>query len=57
MDPMTLDAPIASAEHPHARRVSADPAEGYVLDPWSGLYRETDATYQNRLQSSPARQL
>ena len=51
MDPTTLDAPIASAEHPHARRVSPDPAEGYVLDPWSGLYRETDTAYQSRLQA------
>jgi len=53
MDPMTLDAPIASADY--ARRMSEEPAEGYVLDPWSGLYRETDATYHHRLQSSPAR--
>jgi hypothetical protein len=54
MDPTTLDAPIASAEHAQARRVSHDPAEGYVLDPWSGLYRETDATYHSRLQALPA---
>jgi hypothetical protein len=54
MDPMTLDAPIASAEHPQARRVSPDPTEGYVLDPWSGLYRETEAAYHSRLQASPA---
>ncbi|WP_157956450.1 hypothetical protein [Dyella sp. C11] len=54
MDPTTLDALIAGAEHPHARRVSPEPTDGYVLDPWSGLYRETDATYQSRLQSSPA---
>ena len=52
MDPMTLDAPIASGEY-DARRVSPEPADGYVLDPWSGLYRETDATYHGRLQSSP----
>lgn len=54
MDPTTLDALIASAEQPQARRVSHDPADGYVLDPWSGLYQETDATYHSRLQASPA---
>jgi len=53
MDPTTLDAPFASAEHPHARRVSHDPMEGYVLDPWSGMYTETEAAYQSRVQSSP----
>ncbi|WP_019466775.1 hypothetical protein [Dyella japonica] len=53
MDPTTLDAPIASAEHPQVRRVSQEPTEGYVLDPWSGLYKETDATYHRRLQALP----
>lgn len=53
MDPMTLDAPIASTEY-DARRVSPEPAEGYVLDPWSGLYTETEAAYRSRVQSSPA---
>ncbi|MGO4502863.1 MULTISPECIES: hypothetical protein [unclassified Dyella] len=52
MDPMTLDAPFAGEEL-HARRVSPEPAEGYVLDPWSGLYTETEAAYQSRLQASP----
>lgn len=52
MDPMTLDAPIAGDEH--ARLVSPEPVEGYVLDPWSGLYTETEAAYRSRLQSSPA---
>lgn len=51
MEPTTLDAPIASAEHPHARRVSHEPIDGYVLDPWSGLYTETDALYRSRTQS------
>lgn len=50
MDPMTLDAPLASAEH-ESRRVSHEPLDGYVLDPWSGLYRETDATYRDRLDA------
>ncbi|WP_157971501.1 hypothetical protein [Dyella sp. C9] len=55
MDPLTLDMPIASEEnHPHARRVSAEPVDGYVLDPWSGLYRETEGAYQSRLQANPA---
>ncbi|WP_430390097.1 hypothetical protein [Dyella sp. 20L07] len=55
MDPTTLDAPTAAAEqHFSAPRVSPEPAEGYVLNPWSGLYQETMATYQNRLQGSAA---
>jgi DMSO/TMAO reductase YedYZ molybdopterin-dependent catalytic subunit len=36
------------------RRVSADPVEGYVLDPWSGLYKETEATYRDRLRIAEA---
>jgi hypothetical protein len=55
MNPATLDAPFASEELlPHTVRTSADPVEGYVLDPWSGLYRETEAAYRHRLQSSQA---
>ncbi|WP_267220929.1 hypothetical protein [Dyella silvae] len=55
MDPMTLNAPIASEQQPiDTRRVSPDPIEGYVLDPWSGLYQETEVTYQHRLQATLA---
>ena len=50
MERSPLDAPLTGDEpHPHARRVSPEPADGYVLDPWSGLYTETEATYQHRL--------
>ncbi|WP_243042504.1 hypothetical protein [Dyella sedimenti] len=54
MDPMTLDSPFASAEtlHTDAKRVSHEPVDGYVLDPWSGLYQETETTYQNRLKTA-----
>jgi hypothetical protein len=31
------------------RRMSPDPLEGYVLDPWSGLYQETETAYRDRL--------
>jgi len=51
MDPMTLDSPFASAET-DTKRVSHEPVDGYVLDPWSGLYQETETTYQNRLKST-----
>ena len=55
MYPNTPDAPFASAEqHPDGRLVSPEPIEGYVLDPWSGLYQETEATRQNRLQTPQA---
>jgi hypothetical protein len=55
MDPTTQDAPFASESQPvDVRRVSPEPIEGYVLDPWSGLYQETEATYQNRLHALPA---
>ncbi|MDG2539093.1 hypothetical protein P5Y53_15555 [Dyella jiangningensis] len=55
MDPTTLDTPFASEEQiAQTLRTSAEPVEGYVLDPWSGLYRETEATYRHRLQSSEA---
>jgi hypothetical protein len=55
MDPTTLDAPFASESQPvDVRRVSPDPIEGYVLDPWSGLYQETETTYQHRLQANLA---
>jgi hypothetical protein len=52
MDPMTLDAPLAAtATHPDAPRVSHEPVDGYVLNPWSGLYQESHATYQERLRA------
>lgn len=55
MDPATLETPFASEEQfPSTLRTSAEPVDGYVLDPWSGLYRETEAAYRSRLQSSPA---
>lgn len=55
MDPTTPDMPFAAEPPQHdAVRVSPEPAEGYVLDPWSGLYRETEETYRQRLQSTPA---
>ena len=50
MERTPLDASFIGDEpHPHARRVSPEPADGYVLDPWSGLYTETESAYQNRL--------
>ncbi|HUA79912.1 MAG TPA: hypothetical protein VL997_06030 [Dyella sp.] len=55
MDPMTLNALVARAEQTQdAKRVSFEPLDGYVLNPWSGLYQETDATYVNRLATEAA---
>ncbi|WP_158621192.1 hypothetical protein [Dyella dinghuensis] len=55
MDPMTLDAPFDSAEQRRdLRRVSQEPLNGYVLDPWSGLYQETEAMYRERLDAEEA---
>lgn len=55
MDPTTVDTPFASEEQfAQTLRTSPEPVEGYVLDPWSGLYRETEAAYRHRLQSSQA---
>ena len=52
MDPMTLDAPFEIAEQRQdVRRVSQEPLDGYVLDPWSGLYQETEGTYRDRLNT------
>lgn len=49
MDPTTRDVLFDSAEQPEdIRRVSLSPVDGYVLDPWSGLYQETEAAYQKR---------
>jgi len=39
MDPMTLDAPIASAEH-DARRVSPEPAEAMYSTPGRACIRK-----------------
>jgi hypothetical protein len=55
MDPTTLDALVARAEpNLDTKRVSFEPLEGYVLNPWSGLYQETEATYLNRLSAEIA---
>lgn len=55
MDPTTPDVPFAAEAPQHdVVRVSPEPVEGYVLDPWSGLYRETEETYRQRLQSALA---
>ncbi|WP_158543254.1 hypothetical protein [Dyella psychrodurans] len=55
MDPTTLVALVASAEpYEDGKRVSFEPLDGYVLNPWSGLYQETDATYVNRLSVETA---
>lgn len=50
MDPTMFDLPPPPVDQDtEARRVSAEPAEGYVLDPWSGLYLETEMAYKSRL--------
>jgi hypothetical protein len=55
MDPTTLDALVASAEqYENAKRVSFEPLDGYVLNPWSGLYQESDATYVHRVAAELA---
>lgn len=41
--------PTNADQDPELRRVSAEPKEGYVLEPWSGLYVETEAAYKSRL--------
>ncbi len=52
MDPMTLDAPFEIAERrQNMRRVSQEHLDGYVLDPWSGLYQETETAYRDRLDA------
>lgn len=53
MDPMILDLPATNADQdPELRRVSAEPVEGYVLEPWSGLYVEAEAAYKSRLAAA-----
>ena len=50
MNPHVLD-PNAE-QNPEIRRASAEPLEGYVLEPWSGLYVETELAYRNRLAAA-----
>jgi len=53
MNPTTLAAPFDRENSPvEARRISPEPIEGYVLEPWSGLYQETDVAYQARIHDS-----
>jgi hypothetical protein len=53
MDPMMLDLPLTNDDQdPEIRRVSTEPAEGYVLEPWSGLYVETEMMYRSRLSAA-----
>ncbi|GLQ95157.1 hypothetical protein GCM10007901_41120 [Dyella acidisoli] len=53
MNPMILDLTPANADQdPEIRRVSAEPVEGYVLEPWSGLYVETEPAYRSRLATA-----
>lgn len=43
-----FDLPPINADQP-TRRATTEPTEGYVLDPWSGLYVETQIAYRSRL--------
>jgi hypothetical protein len=56
MDPTMFDLPPTHVDQDtEARRVSTEPAEGYVLEPWSGLYLETEMAFKSRLaQKEPA---
>ena len=55
MKPTSLDALWDSVEsRQDVRRTSPDPLDGYVLDPWSGLYQETESTYRDRLRTAEA---
>lgn len=55
MDTTTPYAVFAHAdEHHDAPRVSHEPTDGYVLNPWSGLYQETETTYRTRLGANQA---
>jgi len=55
MHSMSLDSLLDSVEpRDDVRRVSAEPRDGYVLDPWSGLYQETEAAYRDRLRIAEA---
>ncbi|GLQ98946.1 hypothetical protein [Dyella mobilis] len=53
MNAMNLDSPLDQLGG-DVRRTSPDPREGYVLNPWSGMYQETEATYHDRLHVAEA---
>lgn len=53
MGSATRDLPLANMDlDPDLRRVSPEPAEGYVLEPWSGMYVETETAYRARLAAA-----
>jgi hypothetical protein len=55
MQSTRLDSLLDSAQlHPDVRRVSPEPMDGYVLDPWSGLYQESESVYRDRLRIAEA---
>jgi hypothetical protein len=55
MPSTSLDSLLDTIEPRHdLRRVSAEPLDGYVLDPWSGLYQESEAAYRDRLRIAEA---
>jgi hypothetical protein len=55
MQATRLDSLLDNVEPRHdLRRVSAEHVEGYVLDPWSGLYQETETAYRDRLRIAEA---
>jgi hypothetical protein len=55
MNSTSLDVLLDSVEpRDDVRRVSAEPRDGYVLDPWSGLYQETEGAYRDRLRIAEA---
>ncbi|GLQ88186.1 hypothetical protein [Dyella flagellata] len=50
MPPTMYDLPPSHMDQANeTRRVSSEPVEGYVLDPWSGLYMETEVTFKSRV--------
>jgi hypothetical protein len=55
MNATNLDAPLETVEPTgDVRRTSSEPRDGYVLNPWSGMYQETEAAYRDRLQVTDA---
>lgn len=55
MNSTRLDSLLDSVQpRDDVRRVSAEPHDGYVLNPWSGLYQETEAAYRDRLRMAEA---
>lgn len=55
MNSTSLDSLLDTVEpRDDIRRVSAEPRDGYVLNPWSGLYQETEAAYRERLRIAEA---